>query len=305
MVGHPEWMEDRTLFLDRTTLAPIIDAWVADHTVEEVLDLASAFRIPNAPIANGANVTTFEHFRERETFVGEPAGRGGQSAAALPARAGAPAAARAGPQPRESYRSTGSCRGATAPDRSPGGASSAPVRRAAGPRHDGLLGRPARRPPAGAARRRGDPPRVADPARRRPPGRRRAPDRGPVLGARADLRRAQHQQEERDARLPRAAGIDSGAPLRRPATSSSRTTRRGCSTSSGSTTSAPGRPARPRHGADARLRARRPVARPPGVRLRDRGRLRAHLADRTSRTSCRSSRTASATPTPGSMPCSG
>jgi crotonobetainyl-CoA:carnitine CoA-transferase CaiB-like acyl-CoA transferase len=37
-----------------------------------VLDLASAFRIPNAPIANGANVTTFEHFRARETFVANP-----------------------------------------------------------------------------------------------------------------------------------------------------------------------------------------------------------------------------------------
>jgi crotonobetainyl-CoA:carnitine CoA-transferase CaiB-like acyl-CoA transferase len=69
MVGHPEWMEDRSLFLDRTKLAPTIDAWVAAHTVDEVLDEASTFRIPNAPVANGANITTFEHFRERGTFV--------------------------------------------------------------------------------------------------------------------------------------------------------------------------------------------------------------------------------------------
>ncbi len=72
MVGHPEWMEDPSLFLDRTALTPTIDAWIGEHTVEEVLDLASAFRLPNAPIANGANVTTFEHFRERETFVANP-----------------------------------------------------------------------------------------------------------------------------------------------------------------------------------------------------------------------------------------
>ena len=65
MVGHPEWMEDRSLFLDRTKLAPTIDGWIAAHTVEEILDEASTFRIPNAPIANGANITTFEHFRER------------------------------------------------------------------------------------------------------------------------------------------------------------------------------------------------------------------------------------------------
>jgi crotonobetainyl-CoA:carnitine CoA-transferase CaiB-like acyl-CoA transferase len=72
MVGHPEWMEDQSLFLNRTALTPIIDAWIAERTVEEVLDLASTFRIPNAPIANGANVPTVEHFRERETFVPNP-----------------------------------------------------------------------------------------------------------------------------------------------------------------------------------------------------------------------------------------
>ena len=72
MVGHPEWMEDRSLFLDRTKLAPTIEAWIAEHTVEEVLDLASAFRIPNAPIANGANITTFEHFRDSGDLRREP-----------------------------------------------------------------------------------------------------------------------------------------------------------------------------------------------------------------------------------------
>ena len=72
MVGHPEWMEDRSLFLDRTKLGPTIDAWVAAHTVDEVLDEASVFRIPNAPIANGGTITTFEHFRQREFFAANP-----------------------------------------------------------------------------------------------------------------------------------------------------------------------------------------------------------------------------------------
>jgi crotonobetainyl-CoA:carnitine CoA-transferase CaiB-like acyl-CoA transferase len=72
MVEHPEWQEDPKLFLDRTALAPTIDAWVAARTCDEVFDLASAFRIPNAPIANGENITTFEHFRVRETFVANP-----------------------------------------------------------------------------------------------------------------------------------------------------------------------------------------------------------------------------------------
>ena len=87
MVEHPEWMEDRSLFLDRTKLAPIIDAWIAAHTVDEVLDLASAFRIPNAPVANGSNIATFEHFRDRETFTVNP--RDGAANPAPPFRLGA------------------------------------------------------------------------------------------------------------------------------------------------------------------------------------------------------------------------
>jgi crotonobetainyl-CoA:carnitine CoA-transferase CaiB-like acyl-CoA transferase len=72
MVGHPEWQEDKSLFLNRTGLAPAIDAWVGEQTVGDVLELASAFRIPNAPIVNGANAPTFPHFRERGTFVANP-----------------------------------------------------------------------------------------------------------------------------------------------------------------------------------------------------------------------------------------
>jgi len=72
MVGHPEWMENPRYFLERSELAPTIDAWIAGHTVEEVLDVASAFRIPNAPIADGANVTELAHLRERETFAPNP-----------------------------------------------------------------------------------------------------------------------------------------------------------------------------------------------------------------------------------------
>jgi crotonobetainyl-CoA:carnitine CoA-transferase CaiB-like acyl-CoA transferase len=72
MVEHPEWTEDPKLFLERTALAPVIDDWIAARTVDEVLDLASAFRIPNAPIVNGSNLTSFEHFRVRDTFIDNP-----------------------------------------------------------------------------------------------------------------------------------------------------------------------------------------------------------------------------------------
>ena len=83
----PEWMEDPKLFLDRTALAPTIDGMDRRSTPSTRCSTsASAFRIPNAPIANGSNVTTFEHFRDRETFVAEPTGRRGESATTVPAR---------------------------------------------------------------------------------------------------------------------------------------------------------------------------------------------------------------------------
>lgn len=98
LVDHPEWMEDRKLFANRTHLAPVIAAWMAQRTTAEVLDLATTFRIPHAPIGNGATIPDNEHFRARNSIVTNdrggpepgppfrfsPLGRGG---AALPASA--------------------------------------------------------------------------------------------------------------------------------------------------------------------------------------------------------------------------
>ncbi len=72
MVGHPEWTEDRSLLLKRNHLAPTIDGWVAERTIDEVLEVATAFRIPNAPIVDGANAPTYEHFQQRKTFRPNP-----------------------------------------------------------------------------------------------------------------------------------------------------------------------------------------------------------------------------------------
>ena len=74
MVGHPEWQEDRKLFASRAHLAPEIAAWVAERTVDEVLELASAFRIPHAPIGNGKTIPETDHFIARGSIVdGAPA----------------------------------------------------------------------------------------------------------------------------------------------------------------------------------------------------------------------------------------
>jgi crotonobetainyl-CoA:carnitine CoA-transferase CaiB-like acyl-CoA transferase len=72
MAGHPEWAEDASLFTDRSALAGAIDEWVGGQSVEQVLDVARAFRIPNAPIVDGANAPVIDHLAERCAFRSGP-----------------------------------------------------------------------------------------------------------------------------------------------------------------------------------------------------------------------------------------
>ncbi|OOK70383.1 coA-transferase III family protein [Mycobacterium kansasii] len=75
MVGHPEWIdEDSPLSITEQANihADEIYAWICSHPVEEIRELASAFRIPNAPVANGANIASLDHFRERGSFMSNP-----------------------------------------------------------------------------------------------------------------------------------------------------------------------------------------------------------------------------------------
>jgi crotonobetainyl-CoA:carnitine CoA-transferase CaiB-like acyl-CoA transferase len=77
MTGHEDWIdEDSPLSITEQAneKADELYAWVAAHTGDEVRDLATAFRIPNAPVANGATVESLEHFAARGSFVTNPAG---------------------------------------------------------------------------------------------------------------------------------------------------------------------------------------------------------------------------------------
>jgi crotonobetainyl-CoA:carnitine CoA-transferase CaiB-like acyl-CoA transferase len=74
MVEHPEWMEDRSLFANRVHLRPDIAAWMAERTTDEVLELAAAFRIPHAPLGNGASIPETDHFQARGSVVTSPRG---------------------------------------------------------------------------------------------------------------------------------------------------------------------------------------------------------------------------------------
>ncbi len=75
MVGHPEWIDEESP-LSITELANIhakeIYAWVERNLADEIRELATAFRIPNAPVANGANIASLDHFQERGSFVRNP-----------------------------------------------------------------------------------------------------------------------------------------------------------------------------------------------------------------------------------------
>ncbi len=75
MSGHDEWIDENSplSITEQANLhAPELYQWVRSYKVDDVRDLASAFRIPNSPVGNGENVPTFDHFRHREVFTRNP-----------------------------------------------------------------------------------------------------------------------------------------------------------------------------------------------------------------------------------------
>jgi crotonobetainyl-CoA:carnitine CoA-transferase CaiB-like acyl-CoA transferase len=80
LIGRPELGEDDTLAYAGNRMKrcdEIRDAiaeWTTKHTVEEIVEQASAFRIPVSPVGNGRTVTEMDHLVERGVFVDHPAG---------------------------------------------------------------------------------------------------------------------------------------------------------------------------------------------------------------------------------------
>jgi crotonobetainyl-CoA:carnitine CoA-transferase CaiB-like acyl-CoA transferase len=75
MIGQQDWIdEDSPLSITEMAneKAAEIHAWFESQNVDDIRDLATAFRIPNAPVANGANITELEQFEHRGTFVANP-----------------------------------------------------------------------------------------------------------------------------------------------------------------------------------------------------------------------------------------
>jgi len=75
MTGHQDWIDEESplsITEQANEKSDELYVWVESQTVDEIRDLATAFRIPNAPVANGANIESLDHFQARGSFVSNP-----------------------------------------------------------------------------------------------------------------------------------------------------------------------------------------------------------------------------------------
>lgn len=71
MIERPDMAADESLLLPderrrrRDEVLDAVDAWTTRRTTDEIIELAIAYRIPVAPIGNGANLPERDHFAQR------------------------------------------------------------------------------------------------------------------------------------------------------------------------------------------------------------------------------------------------
>lgn len=104
MVGHPEWADDPVWAsqagrqANQAAFRDAVAEWTTQLTVAEIVEEATLWRIPVAPIGDGATIPAIEQFAARRSFVPNPRGGFLQPAAAY--RFGAIAARPLVPSPR-------------------------------------------------------------------------------------------------------------------------------------------------------------------------------------------------------------
>ena len=80
MIGRPDLAEDPQLChgnernARKDEVLPAIHAWTMERTGAEVVEQAALFRIPSAPVLNGATLHQLEHLAARELFRPNPSG---------------------------------------------------------------------------------------------------------------------------------------------------------------------------------------------------------------------------------------
>ena len=78
LIGRDDLSELTMVRMDPTRqpeLKAALQAWTTRLTTEEVIEQASLFRIPVAPVGNGENLLTHEHLAARRIFGPAPSGR--------------------------------------------------------------------------------------------------------------------------------------------------------------------------------------------------------------------------------------
>jgi crotonobetainyl-CoA:carnitine CoA-transferase CaiB-like acyl-CoA transferase len=80
MIGQQEVGEDEKFFDAKTRMEnlpfirKVIHGYTQAHTVDEIIEQMSLARIPANPLGDGRTLLEMDHFRERETFIANPAG---------------------------------------------------------------------------------------------------------------------------------------------------------------------------------------------------------------------------------------
>ena len=80
MIGAPDLAQDPRLaaadqrMRELPRIHALIHAWTRERSVAEIVEIASAMRIPVAPIGNGETLPETDHFHERGVFVRNPGG---------------------------------------------------------------------------------------------------------------------------------------------------------------------------------------------------------------------------------------
>jgi crotonobetainyl-CoA:carnitine CoA-transferase CaiB-like acyl-CoA transferase len=80
LIGHPEYLDDADMasrqgrMRRRAEFESLLKPWAAERTTEEVVELASSFRLPVASVGRPDTVTETDHYIERGVFARGPDG---------------------------------------------------------------------------------------------------------------------------------------------------------------------------------------------------------------------------------------
>ena len=78
MIERPDLASDESLYIqrnrDRPDVLEAIEHWTRQHTVDEVVEIGSLYRIPTVPLGNGANFPGIDHVASRQLYDPNPRG---------------------------------------------------------------------------------------------------------------------------------------------------------------------------------------------------------------------------------------